>query len=888
MENLYCNISDLNTESDVEQKFIYKFLTYTNPTGLDFNDSDIHTKETIKAYPINKGISSKNYVPDYLIVMDGIPIMVVEAKAPNENLEDGFAEARLYANEINAQFPHKKNICQKIICSNGNMTLYGYCDNNIPIGEIPFSNFITENNEFAKFMKFCSKNELKTQIKNFLTDIRGKAIFKSPISELGKVQDEELEENSYGRTLIFENRHVFDPETEEDKKIIVTNAYVKSEKREQHVEPIYSELKKMTYHLDINSTLIDTSTSTELVNKLHETSLNKERIINSLMLLIGNAGCGKSTFVRYFKEIILNKKYPETAKQFVWTFINMNEAPVSPDEIYIWIKNLLLQKIKDYYKDINFQSLSVLKDLFNEEIYNFENGLGALLNHDINKKHEELYNLLTKKNNDTTLLLKKIFKYISEKKLQIPIIVLDNCDKRTENEQLLMFQVSQWLKATFKCIVFMPMRNTTYEKYKTTPPIDTIVKDLTFRIDPADLLKVLQERLNYISRSSTNTQNQYSLSNGIQVTIQKKEQIEYFKAILTMIRNNKLAKTIFYQLSNGNIREAIQFFEDFCKSGHIKSEDIFNTKITEGKYSIPSYKLLNALIRKNRKYYNENFSNFTNLFFADNNDELPDPFVRIDILLFLKSKRNEIGHSGQKGYVKISEIISNLQSIGHKAEIIDRELKYLIKRNLIISENNIINSETYVIIASSGFLHLNLLSNIQYLAACAENMIYRNNEVMVEIANRLTEDDYLSRINSYKNVRTMYDYLNNYRKSFVVDSTVFLKQDFCSEIYNLEHIEKALETMANENPNLSKMTILEENYPKNTEITATVIHKFKNGYLCKIDNKDIRGYIVTYNNINLISQNNYLKEGNNIIVKIIDYNYKHKSFNLEFVKFLEN
>ena len=108
---------------------------------------------------------------------------------------------------------------------------------------------------------------------------------------------------------------------------------------------------------------------------------------------------------------------------------------------------------------------------------------------------------------DKNIYLENLIKYVADFHKKLPIIVLDNSDKRTETEQLLMFQVAQWLRSTFKCIVFLPLRDVTYDKYKKQPPIDTVVKDLIFRIDPADLLKVLQARFEYICRLS-DTQNE--------------------------------------------------------------------------------------------------------------------------------------------------------------------------------------------------------------------------------------------------------------------------------------------------------------------------------------------------------------------------------------------
>lgn len=109
---LYCDYSSLLTESDVEQKFIYPFLTSASPLGLGLDNSQILTKSVLRQVKIGKGQKQKYYYPDYLISIRGIPVLVLEAKKPCEPLEDAYAEARLYAEEVNAKFPHKINTCQ--------------------------------------------------------------------------------------------------------------------------------------------------------------------------------------------------------------------------------------------------------------------------------------------------------------------------------------------------------------------------------------------------------------------------------------------------------------------------------------------------------------------------------------------------------------------------------------------------------------------------------------------------------------------------------------------------------------------------------------------------------------------------------------------------------
>ncbi len=156
-------------------------------------------------------------------------------------------------------------------------------------------------------------------------------------------------------------------------------------------------------------------------------------------------------------------------------------------------------------------------------------------------------------------MLRAVLDYLKGDYGIVPIIVLDNCDKRDRDTQLLMFEVAQWLRSTFKSVVILPMRDSTYDMYKDEKPLDTIVKDLVFRIDPPDLLKVLQARLEYISRATSSKKKEYSLGNGMIVSIGGNELVDYYKSIMMAIRQSSMIRNIFYRLSDKNTRKGIYF-----------------------------------------------------------------------------------------------------------------------------------------------------------------------------------------------------------------------------------------------------------------------------------------------------------------------------------------
>jgi type I site-specific restriction endonuclease len=101
------------SESDVEQKFIVSLLLQAAPDGLGYSDVDYRTKVDIRKLAIDKGNSKKLYYPDYAIVCDGLPLLIIEAKTPGQDLREAMREARLYAAEINASYPKGINPCER-------------------------------------------------------------------------------------------------------------------------------------------------------------------------------------------------------------------------------------------------------------------------------------------------------------------------------------------------------------------------------------------------------------------------------------------------------------------------------------------------------------------------------------------------------------------------------------------------------------------------------------------------------------------------------------------------------------------------------------------------------------------------------------------------------
>ena len=786
MNDFYFEPQSLLSESDVEQKVIWPLLTKAEPIGLGYAKTDIQTKINLRKLEIDKGARSQLYYPDYLLSLQGIPQIIVEAKKPNEDLYEAYRQASLYASEINRFFESGINPCKYIIACDGLRLVAGTWDEAKYQFDIETANWVPSHKEFSHFLELFSQtnlNKVATETKN---SIRRNIQFRKPLYMVGgnSIQSKQTV-NTFGETISISYQHLFNPLTDEEKTDIVQNAYVKVYKHESHLSPIQKIIKKKLHPSFQDTTEIDDNTNPkEISNKLKKA----HKYNNKLLLLVGSVGSGKSTFITYLKEVALSEGI---TKKLFWANLDLNNAPVSREEIYKWIKQNLIAQIRDSYSNIDFDSYEVISRLYANEILKFDKIAGPLLSKESERYKSELYDNLKRLQADTDITLNSLITEIINADNKELIIVLDNCDKRNLEEQLLMFEVANWLKDTIKSIVFLPLRDTTYDHFRNEKPLDTVIKDLTFRITPASLEKVIYARIKYAARlSKTNSARTYILKNSIKVTYPAVEELYYLKSVLASLFQNNFFKKLLIGLAGSDLRKGIEIFTDFIKSGHITEVDILKMKQTKGEYKLSNHIVSKVFLRGNRVYYNDESSKIKNLFYSDPSDSIPNPFTRLSILKWLHSNYRIKGPSGIPGFHSSEKIISYLNSLGHDKMRVEKEILSLIRQKLLNSEtqdSKCIKPEELISITTSGIIHLDILWNLDYLSACSEDTWFEDVELASRIATNMAGEGKLSHL-SIQNVLAHSEEFLNYLKSYF-DKHFKAYYSFINDGYNLNPMD---------------------------------------------------------------------------------------------------
>jgi hypothetical protein len=733
------DLSALQNESDVEQKLVYPLLVAEEPFGFGIAPNEILTKKNIRRLTIGKGSDRKSYFPDYLVLVSGIPLVVIEVKKPEEDLDEAYREARLYATEVNAIYHPGINPLTKVVATNGVRLIGGAWDHEKPEIDMTHAEFSASSEKMAQLHGLIGRANLQRDFARVSASIKPNRIFK-PRRMIGgiAIQQEEIGHNTFGATISAEFAHIFNPSTLNDRVRIAREGYIPSRRRERYVDPIDKVIRASRPPSETSSRPFeDTSKPREFFQAFKE----PKQLEHQVLLIVGGVGVGKTTFIDHLQYAALPQDLIDTT---IWIRVNMNNAPASPNEIYNWLRTQIILGCRAAYPEIDFDELDTIKAVFSVEVRKFDKGIGALHKHDQNLFNEKLAERLNELSNDLHHQAVAYTRYCSTERGKLLVIVVDNCDKRTLNQQLLMFEAAQWTQKEFRALVILPLREETYDNYRDKPPLDTALKDLVFRIEPPLFHNVLVSRvqiaMNELKKSGDKTF-RYDLPNGFHVEYPQSDKAYYLTSIVHAIfEHDRQIRRLILGLSGRNIRRALEMFLELCTSGHITEDFIFRIRQAEGQFVLPLHLVERVLLRMNRRFYDSDRSYVKNLLAIDPKDPHPNHFSRLMILRWLFDKFSQQGGVGLKGYFTIKLLIDELVLYGLEPSIIRRDVEYLTKAHCIVTEDfrdEGLTEEDLIKLAPAGFVHLDLMNSVTYLAAIAEDTWFYTEPPARRIADRI-------------------------------------------------------------------------------------------------------------------------------------------------------
>lgn len=712
----------LKTESDVEQKLIMPLLT--DAPLLSIPIVAVHTKEYLAPAALDKAAGKlTGYFPDYSVWLHGVPIMIIEAKAPEIAPEDGYREASLYARHLNQKFPSKMNPCARIMATNGRVLLFGFWDA-APELILALDDLRIGASGLEKLKSRCAGQVLEQFALQISEQLRVAHVV-CPFDLFGgqAVLNAKRPLNTFAAELSPILRRYFSSTPQENIHEIAEKAYVSSNEVTEYDRVLESLLKDRL-------ALRQAAIVKPLAPKRHEEP-NMARAIMSfdqqrppqgqLQLIQGSVGAGKSLFARRYKDVLQPK---EDAARTRWAFLDFNTSTMgNAASAERWVCETFIEAFQAENPSIDLFSTSVQRGIFSRNLQKRRSIYEELECVSPEKAAAQRAADMAKWQDDPKELTRGIATYILGSLHQVLVVVMDNVDRLDLEGQLTAFNVALSFMALTKCFVILQLRDETYERFKDKPPLDTYRSGITFHISPPRFIDVVKRRLElsleYLTSHASEVQ-RYTLESGMRISYPKSA-LGFFlgQLYIELFERRHNISRILEALAGRDVRRALEMFVSVITSGHLSEASITSSVMGAGAIPIREHNVLRILMRTDYRFASDQSGYIINIFGFDKEWERPDNFIMIEVLYHLTVNRKKRGQIGLEGYFTCRSVADALQRFGYVPEDVLAALTYLIRKDLITADHmnhSAVAFDDSVHILAAGFMHLRVLpERLEYL-----------------------------------------------------------------------------------------------------------------------------------------------------------------------------
>jgi len=401
-----------------------------------------------------------------------------------------------------------------------------------------------------------------------------------------------------------------------------------------------------------------------LVPAVNREGISPELLAESLsrrpILLIGDVGVGKTTFIRHLIKIDAVTVFDDA----ITLYIDFgSQATLSMDLRKFILEEIIRQLREDHGVDI--EERNFVRAVYHGPLERFSKGIFSDLreSNPLIFKEKEI-EFLAQQLNNREEYLKNALEHIAKGRKKQIVVFLDNADQRSEDTQQQAFLIAQELAAHWPATVFVSLRPETYYRSMKVGALSGY-HPKAFTISPPRIDIVMNKRLNFALKLTSGEIPIQTLNTSIQVQLTQLDSI--IRIFLDSLYYNKALGEFIDNISGGNVRLALDLVKGFFGSGHVDTQKIIAIYEETGSYYIPLHEFLRAVIFGDAKYYDPDRSPIANLFdvsYVDSKEHFLLPLV-----IGLLASSNTPGV--EEGFVEASKVYEHLQALGFTPEQID-------------------------------------------------------------------------------------------------------------------------------------------------------------------------------------------------------------------------
>lgn len=502
---------------------------------------------------------------------------------------------------------------------------------------------------------------------------------------------------------------------------------------------ISKDILRTRYSALFERTTAGPSTVPATTKKGVNPQLLAESLSRRPILLIGDKGVGKTTFIRHLYQV----EAPDIFADALVFYVDFASGPALLDDLRLFVMDELKRQLLDKY-GIDIEERNFIHGVLHRDLERFENSLyadiRAISPETFQKKRvEHIEERLRNKDE----YLERCLAHISRGRRKQVVAFLDNVDRRSDEFQENVFVIGQTMADRWPVTVFISIRPQTFHKSRTSGAMDAY-HPRAFTIGPPRIDEVVSKRLAY---GITLLNRGVELDSSGSVSVRMESLSDYLAVLAYSFDRNRRLNEFLDNMSGGNVRLALDFVRAFIGSGHVDTEKILSIYRDTGQYLVPLHEFLRAVTYGDHEHYYPAASEILNLFDisgADGREHFLSPILLAQLDRWARQSVTD-------GFVRVTDIYEYLQSLGFGPHQIDWAVERLLHRNLIESPQKSdeghppVSLSHYRVTSIGAYYVKRLVTQFQYIDAMIVDTPIVNGAIRAEVTDAYGIADRLSR-----------------------------------------------------------------------------------------------------------------------------------------------
>jgi hypothetical protein len=469
------------------------------------------------------------------------------------------------------------------------------------------------------------------------------------------------------------------------------------------------ELQKIVQKVLNGISSLDTAEGSALQAEIERTLASNQ---SQTVLLIGNKGSGKSTFIdRFFDEIL-----PLGIRQHcAIARVDLAEYSGHPSGVVEWAIRRLRELMEQQVCTNTPPSYDDLQGVFWNEYVRWRDGPKKPL-YETNKDQFKIAfgdHMETRREEQPEEYVRLLLRRSTAGLLRLPCIVFDNTDQFSSDIQDAIYQLAHSLESASSVFIVVPITDRTVWRLSKAGALQSYTSK-SFYLPVPEAKEILSRRVRFV-KEKINTEkfsnSAYFSKKGFSVSI---DDLSMFAdAVERIFVENDHISGLIGRLGNFDIRRMLRLSERIFISPEIKIDDIVKSHYGGPSISADKYRTHRALLKGEYDRFSEAENEYVcNLFLTDPRKPA-SPLLALYVLWILRQRSITVRiHQVEARHWLVSELGDFFEGCGVAIESVLAVIARLFERRLIetLDPNVKIPSlSDRVAIKESGIAHIELM-----------------------------------------------------------------------------------------------------------------------------------------------------------------------------------